>query len=139
MDQTPQEDKGGAPQKPPAMGHAWCRGARGGAGRREHAQGASAPGEEARRAPWLVGGPWEEEWDPFFCAVAVISVGGSEPCLEAEKWAPPSFWRARGVLTVTPLCLPVEGQTGVGPHRSPVSARAEQDGGERGLQGWSTW
>ena len=44
-------------------------------------------------------------WNPFFCAVAVISVGGSEPCLEAEKWAPPSFWRARGVLTVTPLCL----------------------------------
>lgn len=87
------------------MGHAWCRGTRGGAGRREHAQGASAPGEEACRAPGLVGGPWDEGWNPFFCAVAVISVGGSECCLEAEKWAPPSFWRARGVLAVTPLCL----------------------------------
>ena len=39
----------------------------------------------------------------------------------------------------TPLSLPLEGQTGVGPRRSPVSARAEQDGGERGLEGWFTW
>ena len=70
----------------------------------------------------------------------MISVGGSERCLQGEKWAPPSFWQALwGLGCDAPLSSTSEGQTGVGPTQKPhVNQGREHDGGECGFQEWFT-